>query len=421
VNARWVLCVALLSAQIAAAQTPSGPAEPAERLVAAVEARVVLSPTRVFEYEQLVVSVRVTHSVRLRPRWQPPAFEGFWSERLPAEGGPLTHDAAGRAIRTTVFRRALLPTRSGILAIAPSRVWLREGDDEEIPMELGGARVDVRELPESGRPPDFAGLVGQLELKLELDDLEVEVGRALPVTVEIFGRANVWDAPAPEFESELEPDVEVFPGRSELVRGERGGRMTARRTFRFDLVPAKTGRFDVPGFELAYFDPETQRYERARAEPVAFLVVERDRRSATAPWENAPIAERPEARWPSATWLLAGAALAVALAALALFQTRSRRAARPVRESPLDLLRRAEAETAGAQQATLLAAAVRAQIRERHGVETAAQTTGELGERVDDAEALRLLRELDRERWSSGREPPAELLAAIRRYLEETD
>jgi hypothetical protein len=298
---------------------------------------------------------------------------------------------------------------------------LREGNDEEIPVELGGARVDVLELPESGRPPDFAGLVGQLELKLEVADLEVEVGRALPVTVEIFGRANVWDAPPPELESKLEPDVEVFPGKSELVRGERGGRMTARRTFRFDLVPAKPGRFEVPGFELAYFDPETQRYERARAEPMAFRAVERDRRWATAPWENAQIPERPEARWPGPTWLLVGAGLAVALAALAWAQTRSRRTDRAVRESPLDLLRRAESEKVGAQQATLLAAAVRARISERYGVETAARTTGELGERVDDAEALHLLRELDRQRWSSGREPPAELRAAIRRYVEETD
>ena len=72
-----------------------------------------LSKPELFVNEQLVVSLTVVHGADARPRWEEPAFEGFWTERLRASGEIGSGGGPDTSRRTTVFRRALFPSRAG--------------------------------------------------------------------------------------------------------------------------------------------------------------------------------------------------------------------------------------------------------------------------------------------------------------------
>jgi hypothetical protein len=50
------------------------------------------------------------------------------------------------------------------------------------------------------------------------------------------------------------------------------GRIQGRRTQEFLVLPQQTGTFEIPAMELAYFDPDTGRYEKSRTSPLTLAV-----------------------------------------------------------------------------------------------------------------------------------------------------
>lgn len=406
--ALWVLlaCVGLAPASGAAEQGP------------VLDVQVRLDRSRPWLHQQVVLEVTVTHRLYARPRWEPPVCEGFWVERMPSEGGTLLHPGGRDAARTTVFRRALFPTRTGALEIPTSSLVVKRPDDEEIEVEVPGARVDVQALPEAGRPADFAGLVGPLEVRLALDEDEITLGRALRVEVDVYGPGNVWDIDAPDLG--LGSEVEVFAERARTVTNPRKGRMMARRVFRFDVVPRDTGRFAIAPLEISYFDPDAGRYASAQSEGLEFLVGARGALPQRAPWEAKQRAGEVVLNRGLLLPVLSilGGLLALSAWGLTRWWRGEQRAwQREPEPDPGVLLRRAEHALGTDEFPALLAAAVKAGVRTRHALDPRAMTTSELAEHIDDGEALRILRAVDAVRFAGSTRDATELLVSTRRYL----
>ncbi len=383
-----------------------------------LSAELRLSSDEVFLHQQLVVSLEIVHAADLRPRWQEPAFEGFWTERLRAQAALVEgDDPAG--LRRTVFRRALFPSRSGTLDIPPSRVTAEGPARFEHLLDIPGARIVARPLPVEGRPADFAGVVGRLQIHVSLDHAEVELGRSLQVKVSVFGEANVWDAPPLRFEQLLGDDFEVFPVPARLVKSEHQGTLRGRRIFAADLVPKSTGGFAVPALAIPYFDTETRRYEIARAEAAAFRILPRRRRANREPWqERRALAEPIAASDLLLRGLLALAALVATIFALRWSARRGeRRLGRPPVPRPGVLLERAREARGSDGFPVLLRDALKAGIQTRHGFDPSSLTTEEIAARIDDSDALDLLRTLDRMRFTTSAASPESLLSRVSEYV----
>jgi hypothetical protein len=373
-----------------------------------------LEPSRPYVHQQLVLEVRLVHPIAARPRWEAPSFEGFWSERLSSVGWASEGPARERV---TAFRRALFPARAGRLRVPPSRIRYGEGDDERT-LDVPGAEVVVRPVPAAGRPAGWSGAVGDVAVDLYLSRPELALGRSTRLVVDFYGTANLWDVPPPDLETALAPDVEVFADRPASSTGERNGRLTMRRTFRFDLVPRSTGDFAVPALALAFFDPAAGRYREARSETLLLRALapgvspRRRRASASAPAPSLPVP------------LLAVALVALAIGAgVALALTRWWRAALrsvlgPPGPSPRLAFERACAAVGTDAFPARLADAVRAGVHARHRLDSAALTSEEIARRLRDPTPGALLRRLDRIRFAAGGENPEALLADVRAYLE---
>jgi hypothetical protein len=329
----------------------------------------------------------------------------------------MEHDDQGRAIRTTVYRRALFPTRTGTLEIPTSRIRYRDSEQVMHELQAPGVRIRVDPLPVEGRPASFGDVVGAPAVQAYLSQTEVGAGRNLRLVVDYFGPANVWDAGIPDLEEALGAGVEVFAEPPRLTFGESGGRLTARRTLRYDLVPRRRGDFEIPAFELPYFEPIAAAYRLARSSPIRFRVVHRPRAGTRFPTGST---RRPAP--PPLPWLpVAGVGLVIGLVVSLSLLRWWRAASAPRTASSLPSPRIAfelACDALGQNEfAALLADAVKAGVHVQHDFDARPLTTEEIAARVDDAEAVDLLRTLDRARFARRVEIPEALLARVRRYL----
>jgi hypothetical protein len=382
------------------------------------DARVEIALDRqdAFVHEQVVLSLRIVHPLEARPSWETPAFEGFWAERMSSVAEPMASGASER-VRTTIFRRALFPTRSGTLEIPRSKLRLELDGGREQWLQVPAARLRVLPLPAASRPADFSEVVGSVRVDVDLSASQVAQDASVRLVLDYYGDANLWDAPAPRLEELFGDAVEVFPEAPYSTSGERDGRLTTRRTLRFDLVPHERGRFVLPAFELAYFDPAERGYRRAASERLEFEVLGRGDVSRARPGASAAQPAPPPLPWPLLALASALAALSAA-GVLRSFWRRARlRALGPRPPSPRALFEDAAAAVGSERFAEQLALAIKAGIHARHQFDPRALTSDEIAARIDDPEAIGLLRSLERMRFAPGHHQPETLLAAVRRYL----
>ncbi len=130
-----------------------------------------------------------------------------------------------------------------------------------------GPTIMVRDLPESGRPGGFTGLVGRYRMEATASPTSVRVGDPIDLTVSVYGPEG-----AP-----VEPEIDLTnaPGFSENFRvdsedqtARSGGRLFLKRTLRAQRDDVRA----IPPIELPYFDPELDRYAVARTQPIPLEV-----------------------------------------------------------------------------------------------------------------------------------------------------
>lgn len=117
--------------------------------------------------------------------------------------------------------------------------------------------VEIAELPKEGRPKNFNGAVGSLELRGSITKSVVKVGESFSLELQMLGTAvsDTFDAPALDSLS----GFHVFGKQDE--RGDRSLRV------RYDVAAVTAGELELPAVEIAYYDPDETRYRVARVGP----------------------------------------------------------------------------------------------------------------------------------------------------------
>ena len=206
-----------------------------------------------------------------------PKLDGFWTEDVetPKELSGETRTVDGVPYRAYLLRRlALFPVKAGPREIGPVEADITTG------FLFAGRRehrasqpltVKVRPLP-PGAPAGFQpSAVGAWALSAELTSERTELGAPVTLRISVEGRGNVKDLVLPR--PVVPPALKLYePTTSDKTSTVRG-RIQGRRTQEFLVLPQQTGTFEIPPLELAYFDPETQRYERSRTAPLTLAVV----------------------------------------------------------------------------------------------------------------------------------------------------
>jgi hypothetical protein len=130
--------------------------------------------------------------------------------------------------------------------------------------------VEVRPLPEAGRPSDFSGLVGAFSLDLEASETMVAREETVTVTVTLTGSGVLAGFVLPTV-----PDTEqyrVYDDSPSVETIVTASGVRSKATFRRAIVPLAEGALTIPGIEIPVFDPELEAYVMVSSPPLGLRV-----------------------------------------------------------------------------------------------------------------------------------------------------
>ena len=129
-------------------------------------------------------------------------------------------------------------------------------------------RLEVRALPEEGRPADFSGAVGRFRIRLEATPTEVMPNDIVELRLTLSGTGFLGEAtPAmPEFDPAL---FKTYPPT--VRRDEDGARIVVSQS----VIPLSTNAAEIGSARLSFFDASIGAYTNAVTAPVRLVFRER--------------------------------------------------------------------------------------------------------------------------------------------------
>ncbi len=276
-----------------AVQQPNDPNEPAavradDNLYLVAD----ISKTNPYVNEPITVVYKLYFSYNIGiTNWRElnkPKYNDFWSQnidikQLVAEEGMFK----GQRYRYVVLRKTVLyPQKSGKLEIEPltldidcqvprgrpnffGQVQLVE-DSKRV--SAGSNVINVKALPETGKPIDFSGAVGRFNFKVTPSRTGLKFGESLDLDVSVTGTGNLklFSLPKPVVPSNLEM---YDPQHSEKVTTPLSG-MTGSIADKYTIIPQSKGNFPIKPLHFTYFDLGTGSYKTITSPEIMLNVID---------------------------------------------------------------------------------------------------------------------------------------------------
>lgn len=224
--------------------------------------------------QQIIYTFRIYQSSFFppgQPDYTPPRFTDFWTEEINSQPH-FDVEMNGRSYQVTEILTALFPANLGNLTIEPASLVIPgEFLNPDIRLESEPVTVNVQPLPESNKPEDFSGAVGQFDIVASLSEAEVKVNHPVTLIVQILGTGNIRTLTEPVlpelaewrvFESQPTTTVETSDG---IVQGSR--------IFERLVVPGQIGEQLFPPISFSYYDPQAKLYRTINSDPLPISVL----------------------------------------------------------------------------------------------------------------------------------------------------
>jgi hypothetical protein len=205
----------------------------------------------------------------------PPAPDGFWREVLDQ---PQTLTRSVTRIDGTVYhlyrvyRLGLYGIETGRKTIPQSQLTFSISRGlfdlaQRFRRTAPAIDVEVLPLPETGRPAGVVDVnVGEYTLEADVEPKNVAVGQAVTVTLRLEGRGNLHQAKLPTVEGI--DGLRIYdPATKTQIETDLEGVFGSVQTDVL-MMPNRSGKFLIPSFELAVFNPKTERYATLRTQPL---------------------------------------------------------------------------------------------------------------------------------------------------------
>ena len=196
------------------------------------------------------------------PTPQLPTFPDFLVEELPPLS-PQTQRIRGKTFWVQEQVRRLYPQRTGQIVIEPATLLLPVPRGHKT-LKTNPLKLTVQPLPETGKPAQFSGAVGEYQIAAQIDRSSIEAGRALTLSLQISGRGSMQTVTAPK--------LPAIPGV--VVNGPTlvEDAVPTTRTYAYALIPARSGTLRIPAIAYIYFDPSRAVYATAQTSPIPVSV-----------------------------------------------------------------------------------------------------------------------------------------------------
>ncbi len=230
--------------------------------------------------EALTVTYKlyVSHEVSITSQWREidsPKYADFWSQNIDNKNNFKVYEGKynGEDYRYVVLRTTVLyPQKTGELEIEPLTL--------DIPIDVQGSRrdifgrrlmervnktisagkrtINVKPLPQEGKPDGFNGAVGDFTFNVNPSKTALNANESLQLDIKVAGKGNLKLFTAPTIK--LPNTLEVYePEHNESVTTTVGG-MQGSITDSYTVVPQFKGSYPVNPITFSYFDPKTEKY-----------------------------------------------------------------------------------------------------------------------------------------------------------------
>ncbi len=276
----------------AAIEKPENPDDPS--YIASENVHLVAEISKANPY--LNEAIRVVYKLYVSPtvavdNWNEldsPRFNDFWSQNINTQDQKVQNGTyKGEDYRFLVLRETVLyPQKTGKLNIEPLtldiaiRVPTKRRDIFGQPfmartnkrVSAGNKTIDVKPLPEAGKPADFSGAVGNFTFNVSTTKKSLNASESFQLKLSVQGNGNLKLFKLPKVA--LPSSLEVYePEHTENVKTNAGG-MFGSISDSYTVVPQYKGKYPVPSISFSYFDLKTESYKRLSSNEIVIDVLE---------------------------------------------------------------------------------------------------------------------------------------------------
>lgn len=261
--------------------------------------------------------VTVVYKLYFEPRstvgnfrnFKAPKYDDFWSQyidmkQLRAERGKYN----GKDYSMVVLRKVILyPLEAGAKTIEPFKIdldaevptgrrdWFGEYEMRVIEKSLstGTQTINVKPLPEKGKPESYSGAVGNFDFNVIPSKTKLKAGESLDLEVSVSGNGNLklFTLPKPVAPSALEM---YEPSHTENVQTPLTG-MTGKISDKYTIIPQFKGKYTIKPLTFSYYDLASKSYKTITSKEITIEVEEGDGTVvANVPSSNKQVIEKKE-------------------------------------------------------------------------------------------------------------------------------
>ncbi|MBH45609.1 MAG: BatD protein [Flavobacteriaceae bacterium] len=208
-----------------------------------------------------------------------PKFADFWSHnidiaQLKVEDGTYK----GEPYNMVIWKKSVLyPQKTGKLSLEPLSLNLvidlpsnrrdffgnRILQQSNRTVTAGRRTINVKPLPEIGKPVNFFGAVGQFNFDAILNKKSLKVSESFEIKLKVSGTGNLKLFNIPLLV--LPNTLEIFePEHIENVKTNLSG-MQGSAEDNYTVVPRFQGKYPIPPLSFSYFDPKKKQYFTLRS------------------------------------------------------------------------------------------------------------------------------------------------------------
>ncbi|MDE0087616.1 MAG: BatD family protein [Candidatus Poribacteria bacterium] len=202
------------------------------------------------------------------PSLQPPTpslpeFSDFLVEELPNEKG-VTVQMQGKKFQVQEYVQRLYPQKTGQILIQPAQLKLPiKGNPKTL--KTKSVLLNVQPLPAAGKPPNFAGAVGQYNITAQVDRKKLEVRKAFTLSLQITGSGNIKTVTSP-----IIPAIKGFRINSQNLTNTTHNNTNV---YTYALTPLKAGILQIPTIQYVFFNPTNGTYQTTQTTPIPITVL----------------------------------------------------------------------------------------------------------------------------------------------------
>lgn len=275
----------------AAIDMPKDPNDPNYLAAENIHLVAEISKTKPYLNEAITVVYKLYVSPKIAvDNWNEidiPRYNDFWSQNINTQGQQVQNGTyKGEEYRYLILRKTVLyPQKSGKLNIEPltldisMRVPSKRRDifgsflmtRVNRTVSAGNKTINVKALPQAGKPADFTGAVGNFKLDVSSSKTELDATESLQLKIKVKGNGNLKLFKLPKIS--LPSSLEVYePEHKENVKTNLAG-MRGSIEDTYTVVPQFKGKYPIPSISFSYFDVKTETYKTLSSDEMVINVL----------------------------------------------------------------------------------------------------------------------------------------------------